>query len=194
MERLEFELETRDAAEQFRKELEAKIPANLKRENWHYSNEKHGMDFFHETFQNAGRIEGTYSYELTPDGKYICILDLRDLPGTTIEVPGKIITPNTFEFYTEAPEFLHLMRNGIAEEFQKRGFELLPTTGRHYPAFALSHQAISKDRELVVRYDLERNGNDYLCHLDSKLTREEYEQIKDLMQEWTEPVFMQNFF
>lgn len=188
MERLEFELETKEAVEQFRTELEAKIPASLKSEDYHYSDEKHKIDFYHITFLNKGVRAGTYSYELTPNGTYICILDLRELPEITIETP-KTIPLNILEFYTEAPEFLHLMRNGITEELQKRGFEMRPTIGRHYPAFALSHQAIAKDGKLVVRYDLERNGKDYVCHLDSSLTKEEYEQIKDLLQEWTIGLF-----
>lgn len=189
MERLEFVLDTKEAVERFKEQLESKIPRELRREDYHYSDANQKIDFYHITFQKKGVRAGTYSYELTPNGTYICVLDLRELPEIAIERPKKPIFSDTFEFYTETPQFLNIMDNKVEEEFKKRGFEIRPTTGRHYPTFAISHQAIAKDGELVVRYNLERNGNDYICHFSSMLTKEDYEKIKDLLQEWTEPLF-----
>ncbi|GEM_PF-2747365 len=178
MKRLESELQNREEAETFRQALEAKVPSSLKREDWKYKNEKHGIDFYHITFQQAGKRAGTYSYEKSPNGLYICTLDLRDLE-IAINIPGRIMPTNTIEFFHEEMKFLQA---GKEKDFQKRGYELRPTTGRNYSAFSFMHQAITKGEKFVARYDQERDGNKYVCHLD--IDRSELEQINELFQDW----------
>ena len=185
MDRVEFELQNKDEAEKFRQTLDEKIPPGLRREDWPYSNQKEGIDFFHITFQEKGRRAATYSYERGPNGLYICILDLRGL-DMTIDVPGKTITPNTLEFLLETP--MYLLARNTDKKLQERGFQLSYSTGKHYhPTFSFAHQAILKGEKFAARYDQERDGDEYVCHLD--LDMESFEQIKDLLQEWIQELF-----
>lgn len=173
---MEFELETKEAAEQFRETLDAKIPPELKRENWHYSNKNYKIDFYHITFQDNGKMAGTYSYELTPDGKvYLCTLDLK-VPAE-INIPNKIMS-NTMEFNAE--EIRYLQKN--SKDFEKRGF-MIYTTSRFYPTFKFAHQAITKNGQFVARYDQERNGSLYACRLNINT-----KEISDLLQEWVHEI------
>jgi hypothetical protein len=193
MDRLEFELETRDAAEQFRAELEARVHPMIS-EKFTYFNKKERIGYSHLAIVKKGHTSGIFTYELDAKrGIYICTLDLRRLPEITIDVPGRIVPTTAFEFAPKEQQFfLHSGEQGVDKKFEQKGFTLYPTMGQHYPVVCFTYQAIAKDGELLVRYAHECFDAD-VCSLDIRMSQEDYEKIRDLLAHWTREFFSQKF-
>lgn len=194
----EFELDTRYAAEQFRKELEARIPKGIGTERVEHRGEQ--ADYCHLSFLRHKTLAGCYSFER--DGKkYICTLDLRRMPEVQIEVPKKT-APTGVKFIRYLKQgFVHdgTKGNWTREGFKTRGGLILnPTLLKADEAMYFAHQSISReDGTLALRYDAEsdeENGKKfYVCHLDIRMTKEEHEKLFNLFDIWIHYHFNQKF-
>jgi len=203
MDRLEFELETRDAfeletrgaAEQFRKELEARIPKELRLEKVEYRGEQ--ADYFHLSVLRQKTLMGSYSYE--KDGQvYTCTLDFKKMPELEMKIPEKKIPPGALKFIRYLrPGYVQInTKDSWAQKgFKTRGgLTLNQTLGRTDASYVFAHQSISReDGTLALRYDIESDDKLYLCHLDIRITEEEHEKLFNLFDIWVHHHFNQKF-